>query len=268
MGKTHLKAKPSTLLRYSSISTMRQFLIFAAIVAFAAAEDNVEIIETREVCRKSAAETPEPRCITEVTKRDQCTMIPNGPIKCRGIEDDVHEIIETRSECRRGMEECEVVETKREMCFQPGCKKGKRLLCAHPACKGKREITAEDGPVVTIETRETCRRGASNECTREVMKREKCIMVPNGPIKCTKAEEEDHETMVTREKCYHTPTGPRCSRAFEAREGCKPGPTGRPHCTRLFEARAMCRPGPQKPHCGRALDEREMCRIPKGPHCG
>jgi len=150
----------------------------------------------------------------------------------------------------------------------PAAKKGKRLLCAHPACKGKREITAEDGPVVTIETRETCRRGASNECTREVMKREKCIMVPNGPIKCTKAEEEDHETMVTREKCYHTPTGPRCSRAFEAREGCKPGPTGRPHCTRLFEARAMCRPGPQKPHCGRALDEREMCRIPKGPHCG
>ena len=61
-------------------------------------------VETREVCRKSAAETPEPRCITEVTKRDQCTMIPNGPIKCRGIEDDVHEISKNRwqGEARRG----------------------------------------------------------------------------------------------------------------------------------------------------------------------
>merc|ERR1712198_503971 len=262
MGKIQLKAQLSTFRRYSSISTMRQFLIFAAIVAFAVAEDTVEQIETREICRKGEAETPGPRCITEVTKREKCIMKPNGPIKCKRIQDDVHQIIETRFECRRGMEKCDVVETKEEMCFQPGCGKGKRLLTA------QREMTAEDGPVVTIETRETCRRGADNECTREVLKREKCIMVPNGPIKCTKAEEEDHETMVTREKCYHTPTGPRCSRAFEAREGCKPGPTGRPHCTRLFEARAMCRPGPQKPHCGRALDEREMCRIPKGPHCG
>ena len=94
---------------------------------------------------------------------------------------------------------------------------------------------------------------------------------PKPPLDTVSFKQTPHPSfssaVVTREKCYHTPTGPRCSRAFEAREGCKPGPTGRPHCTRLFEARAMCRPGPQKPHCGRALDEREMCRFRKGPHC-
>jgi len=262
MGKIQLKAQLSTFRRYSSISTMRQFLIFAAIVAFAVAEDTVEQIETREICRKGEAETPGPRCITEVTKREKCIMKPNGPIKCKRIQDDVHQIIETRFECRRGMEKCDVVETKEEMCFQPGCGKGKRLLTA------QREITAEEGPVVTIETRETCRRGADDECTSEVLKREKCIMKPNGPIKCKRVEEEDHEKMVTREMCQPGAAGrPHCRRVFEARDMCKTGAAGRPHCGRSYEARDMCKTGAAgRPHCGRELDEREMGRFRRGPH--
>jgi len=91
----------------------------------AAEDEEMVVIETQKKCSREVGERE--LCTREVTKREVtkrgCDRNP-GPgrppcipkKKGKRIEDEEHEIIETRFECRRGMDSCEVVEEKKRDC--------------------------------------------------------------------------------------------------------------------------------------------------------
>merc|ERR1712240_252293 len=110
---------------------MKCYIILTAIVVLTVSHaEEVEIVETREKCHHTPTG---PVCDKEVLKREICTNGPGsvgpgstgpgstGPGSvgvCKKVEEDVHEIVETREKCRRTPTGpiCDKEVLKREKC--------------------------------------------------------------------------------------------------------------------------------------------------------
>merc|ERR1712234_47744 len=110
---------------------MKCYIILTAIVVLTVSHaEEVEIVETREKCHHTPTG---PICDKEILKREICTNGPGsvgpgstgpgstGPGSvgvCKKVEEDVHEIVETREKCRHTPTGpiCDKEVLKREKC--------------------------------------------------------------------------------------------------------------------------------------------------------
>merc|ERR1712168_1332919 len=131
------------ILRYLPIldttsMTMKSFIAIAllALAAFASAEDEVEITETREIC--GAAGWRHGACKREILKREDCHRA-GGMTHCNGKrEDEEFERVETRELCKKTVSGiiCGTEVLKRELCSNVihGGARCRRLVVEGEAC--------------------------------------------------------------------------------------------------------------------------------------
>merc|ERR1711970_437680 len=166
--------------------TMKSFMAiaFLALAAFASAEDEVEITETREIC--GAAGWRHGACKREILKREDCHRA-GGMTHCNGKrEDEEFERVETRELCKKTVSGiiCGREVLKRELC-RPTATAGDR-------CK-RLVVEGEDEEKEDVK-RELCVK--KGFCGRMVA--EECRPTPTAGSRCKRMEGEFEEDLEKR----------------------------------------------------------------------
>jgi len=264
---------------------MKSFIAIAllALAAFASAEDEVEITETREIC--GAAGWRHGACKREILKREDCHRA-GGMTHCNGKrEDEEFERVETRELCKKTVSGiiCGTEVLKRELCSNvihggARCRRlvvegeeeekedMKRELCAEQGVCGRVEVEGEacspagkaNGACKRIEAevQEMKRDLCANQGLCGRMVAELCSNVIHGGSHCRRTVikredmEGDYEEVMTREECLPGPQArQRCGREILEKRRCHQGPTGPINCKRIEDEDHI------------KIEAREKCRI-------